>query len=111
MPPRRLEAYKQKPRPQGRGFRFQRCREAWYLNSVLGDDRAVEVVVQAGAEDVLGDLGGRGCAGGDQVGAGAEIDIKIFGLGGPGRSEQAEQLEGGLDAAADRVAVLGLGQA
>src|SRR6218665_2986556 len=80
------------------------------LGSVLRNDRAVEVIVQAGAEDVLGDLALVGHAGSNQIGGFAEIDIEIFGLAGPLRPEQAEQLERGFEASAGGPAGLGAGQ-
>jgi hypothetical protein len=79
-----------------------------YLSrSVLRNNRAVEVIVQAGAEDVLGNLALADDAGNDRVRSRAEIDIEIFGLRGPVRSEQAKQLERGLDASASSPAALG----
>src|ERR1700704_1009478 len=86
--------------------------------SVLRDHRGIEVIVQAGAEDMLvhlgavdggdrGSPGNRNCEGTRRC---AEIDIEILGLRGPVVAEQSDQEgEGGFDATADGPAALGVG--
>src|SRR3979409_409253 len=86
--------------------------------SVFRDYRRVEVIVQAGAENVLMDLGAVGrhqcrtCTDSprDREGARrcAEVDIEILGLRRPVRPENAEEGERRLDAAADRPAAFGV---
>src|SRR6185295_7094411 len=98
-----------KPRAAARGFLLQRWRQ-----SEFRDHRsdALELVVQAGADDVVGEAIGRGDRdaarqGGnteqrdgvvEEVGDVAEVDVEIFELGG----EAAPEL--GLDADAGRPA-------
>jgi hypothetical protein len=98
---------KEKPRPKGRGFEGSNP-----LRSVSRNHRRVEVIVQAGAEDVFLDLGRQYARPGpddvEAVGGLAEIDIQIFGLGSPVRSEQVQESEGRFDAGAGRPAGPGL---
>ena len=71
------------------------------------------MIVHPGAEDVLLDAGaGDQRRDADDEGRArdrSEVDIEIFGLGGPVRPEQAEQGERRLDAGAGRPAAPGVG--
>src|SRR5690349_18789152 len=99
----------------GKGSKKSPGREAGALSSsmvaylslntcrlVFGDDRRIEMVVQAGAEDVLLHLGAEHMLSwSERIGirCATQIDEEIFGLGRPIRSEQAEEIERGFDAA------------
>src|SRR3954452_20513395 len=107
---------KQKPRPQGRGSDVLQS-----PRSVLRDHRGVEVIVQAGAEDMLVDPGAAGrdhrtrscneAASWDAKRACriSEIDVEILGLRGPVVAQHAHQeSERGFDAATDGPAAPGI---
>src|SRR5438128_3474549 len=71
---------KQKPRAVVRGFRL--CASVRSTRSVVREDRAGELVVQAGANDVFleADIVHKRCRAGVEA---AEVDPEIFDLGRP----------------------------
>ncbi len=92
-----VEAIQQKPGCEP-GFRIT----SMSRTSVACDDRRVEVIVYAGAQEVFlhaRGIGGRTHAKDDAGCRGrAQIDVEVFGLGGPVRSQQAKQGERRFDA-------------
>src|SRR5262249_9648112 len=110
-----------KYRPAGdRCLRLARsaCCIVEIATGLLHDDRRIEVVAQAGAEDMLTHLGAAGCSdnGGawdrdrKDTGLGTEIDIEIFGFRGPILAQHSRhERERGFDTATHGPAASGVG--